>query len=231
MPYVANVILLCRTECGLRTLGTLFCYARRSLACKISFLTEQDARSALINDLSDFARRLQLFSKRALLKELIMFDKEFAKKQITLLPDSELAAAVSNEKSGEFVPEYYELAREELKKRGVDLNKAQTPAGPAREAKSEGARASVFVEHIRGKMGINALETEELIELYKMESGRPFFMSLIERELGGRHIDVKTIELEKQAEASGPVTQKECKSCGTGHDAAFNFCPFCGNPL
>ena len=160
-----------------------------------------------------------------------MFDKEFAKKQITLLPDSELAAAVSNEKSGEFVPEYYELAREELKKRGVDLNKAQNPAGPASEAKNEGARASVFVEYIRGKIAIGALETEELIELYKMESGHPFFMSLIERELGVRQIDVKKIELEKKTESAGAAAQKECKSCGAGHDPAFNFCPFCGNPL
>ena len=163
-----------------------------------------------------------------------MFDKEYAKKQISLLPDAELAQTLKNDKSGEFVPEYYELAREELRRRGVDLNEMLKPAGLGAEAKNNsgaGMRASVFVEHIRGKIGISALETEELIELYKMESGHPFFMSLIERELGVRQIDVKTIELEKKAEASGPAAQKECKSCGTGHDAAFNFCPFCGNPL
>ncbi len=50
-----NVILLCRTQPGMkdilpyrtrRTKCGLFCYARRSLASIISFLTEQDARSA-----------------------------------------------------------------------------------------------------------------------------------------------------------------------------------------
>ena len=162
-----------------------------------------------------------------------MFDKEYAKKQISLLPDSELAQILKNEKTGEFVPEYYELAREELKKRGVDLNELQKPPSSSQEDRSAagaGIWASVFVEHIKGKMGISALETEELIELYKMESGRPLFMGLIERELGGRQIDVKKIEVEKP-ESSAQAAQKECKSCGTGHDAAFNFCPFCGNPL
>jgi len=64
-----------------------------------------------------------------------MFDREYAKKQIELLPDEELERIYSLRGSDEYVPGYYELVALELKKRGVEAGgtEGQRNGGAAKD--------------------------------------------------------------------------------------------------
>lgn len=68
-----------------------------------------------------------------------MFDREYAKKQIELLPDEELKRIYSLRGSDDYVPGYFELVALELKKRGVEEQREQKDGGAEGRLKDRGA--------------------------------------------------------------------------------------------
>ena len=163
-----------------------------------------------------------------------MFDREYALKQIKLLPDAELTEIVINKESGDYVPEYVMLVMQELKARGKDLAAVTEKPAPATEPVEEVKLAknvevaSVIAEKIKHQLNLEGLSTSDLAQLYVWESKTPYVMAILESELRKRKQDPKqflTTEIESGEEV------KACVDCGVQPKTGDNFCCNCGAPL
>jgi len=163
-----------------------------------------------------------------------VFDKEFAKEQIKVYLTADLINIFKKKNSGEYVAEYYEMVKEELKKRGEkpeELEKAETKEEiTALDAGHE--LSHIISKSLKEKLNIENLELEDLVQLYVWESKSPYFMALVEGELIRRGEDVKKhVKPGPAAEDLAPGTKLCCcDSCGKELKAEDNFCAACGNP-
>ncbi|OGF44704.1 MAG: hypothetical protein A2452_09180 [Candidatus Firestonebacteria bacterium RIFOXYC2_FULL_39_67] len=163
-----------------------------------------------------------------------MFDKEFAKEQIKMYLTNDLKNIWKKKNSGEYVPEYFELVKIELKERGENPEEIEKDLKEdiIKTVDGHDKLSGLISNSLKEKLNIANLELEDLVQLYVWESKSPYFMSLVESELIRRGEDIKKYV------KPGPITEENtsdkesvyCNSCGNGLKAFDNFCSACGNP-
>ena len=165
-----------------------------------------------------------------------MFDREYALKQIKLLPDAELLDIFKNKDSGDFVKDYVLLVIQELKDRGVNAEVtgsvvlSGTPVKEEVKLAKNSEVASVIGEKIKHQLNLESLSTSELAQLYVWESKTPYVMAILESELRKRNQDPKSfIAAEHGGEGLGEG--QSCTDCGVETKSGDNFCCNCGAPL
>jgi len=163
-----------------------------------------------------------------------VFDKVFAREQLKAQQTEDLKNLLKKKDSGEYVPEYFDLVKAELKARGEDPKKVEVKE-PEKKIAAVGVQDKLHglvSKSLKEKLNIEHLELQDLVQLYVWESNTPYFMSLIESELLRRGEDVKKyVKPGPTVEGSSTGgTPAVCDSCGKELTPADNFCSACGNP-
>ena len=136
--------------------------------------------------------------------------------------------------SGEYVPEYFELVKAELKARGEDPEKIEEERVELKikNAGQLDTLSGLVSGSLVEKLNLVNLELKDLVQLYVWESKSAYFMSLVESELRRRGEDVKQYVQPglPAEEATADERKVSCSVCGKELAAPDNFCPACGNP-